>query len=71
MASDYNCWEGWELVGKPRSVVLRGTVVIEDEQVVGPRDGGVFLPRAIAPELLRTPADHAATAARIASAAAP
>jgi dihydropyrimidinase len=71
MASDYNCWEGWELVGKPRSVVLRGTVVIEDEQVVGPRDGGVFLPRAIAPELLRTPADHAATAARVSSSAAP
>jgi len=47
MDSDYSCWEGWELQGKPRTVVLRGTVVVEDERAVGPRDSGRFLPRTI------------------------
>jgi len=27
MDSDYNCWEGWELQGRPRTVIRRGEVV--------------------------------------------
>jgi dihydropyrimidinase len=64
MDTDYTCWEGWELTGKPRTVVLRGTVVIEDERAVGSTTLGTFLPRAVAPELLRAPADLGATAPR-------
>jgi dihydropyrimidinase len=61
MASDYNCWEGWELRGKPRTVILRGTVLVEDERLAGPRDSGRFLPRAIARQVLERPLDPSLT----------
>jgi dihydropyrimidinase len=57
MDSDYNCWEGWELQGKPRTVVLRGAVLIEDERVTGPRDRGRYLTRSISQEILESPYD--------------
>lgn len=57
MDSDYNCWEGWELQGKPRTIVLRGAVIIEDERVVGSRSRGSFLVRAIPREVLEAPHD--------------
>ena len=55
MDSDYNCWEGWELWGKPVTVILRGEPVIEDQRVVGSTTRGRFLERRIVPELLETP----------------
>jgi hypothetical protein len=39
-------------------------VVIEDERVTGSTTRGAYLPRAIAPELLRAPAQLDATAPR-------
>ena len=62
MDTDYSCWEGWDLKGKARTVLQRGVVLIEDEQIVGPRGGGRFLPRAIAPEILARPLDPMLTA---------
>jgi dihydropyrimidinase len=64
MDTDYTCWEGWELTGKPRTIVLRGVVVIEDERVVGSTTRGTFLPRAVASELIRAQAELGATAPR-------
>jgi dihydropyrimidinase len=61
MDSDYNCWDGWELQGKPKTVILRGAPVIEDERVVGPTNRGEFLPRAIPSEILGKPLDAAIT----------
>jgi dihydropyrimidinase len=64
MDSDYNCWEGWELQGRPRTVLLRGNVVIEDGNVVGSRTGGVFLPRSVPSDIVQRPLDPALTAPR-------
>jgi dihydropyrimidinase len=64
MDSDYNCWEGWELQGRPRTVLLRGEVVIEDGNVVGSRSDGRYLPRSMPAEVVRRPLDPALTAPR-------
>jgi dihydropyrimidinase len=64
MDSDYNCWEGWELQGRARTVLLRGSVVIEDGNVVGSRTGGRFLERSMPEEIVRRPLDPALTAPR-------
>jgi len=64
MDSDYNCWEGWELQGRARTVLLRGSVVIEDGNVVGSRTGGRFLERSIPAEIVGSPLDPALTAPR-------
>jgi dihydropyrimidinase len=62
MSSDYNCWEGWELRGKVTTTILRGTVLVENEQWVGPRGGGRFLPRTLLPEITGHPPDFRSTA---------
>ena len=33
MSADYNCWEGWELKGKVSTTILRGSVLVENEQL--------------------------------------
>ncbi|HEY7431275.1 MAG TPA: amidohydrolase family protein [Streptosporangiaceae bacterium] len=63
MSADYNCWEGWELRGKVRSTMLRGTPLVIDEAWVGSKTGGRFLPRKIDPQFAGAGADLAATAA--------
>jgi dihydropyrimidinase len=62
MASDYNCWEGWELTGRPQTVIRRGEVVIEDGRVVGSRTGGRFLERSIQREIVSRPLARELTA---------
>jgi dihydropyrimidinase len=62
MDSDYSCWEGWELKGKARTVLQRGVVLVENEQIVGPKGGGRFVPRTIAPEILARPLEPELTA---------
>jgi dihydropyrimidinase len=45
MRADYSCWEGSQVRGKVTATVLRGTVLVEDGEYVGPRGGGRFLER--------------------------
>ena len=52
MSTQYNCWDGWELTGKVRDTVLRGSVLVENEQFVGSKTGGRFVPRTLLPEVL-------------------
>jgi dihydropyrimidinase len=51
MGGDYNAWEGWELRGKVLTTILRGRPLVENEQWVGSRTGGSYLPRTLMPEL--------------------
>jgi dihydropyrimidinase len=45
--TDYNLYEGWELVGYPRNVWLRGRLIVDDERWLGSPGMGRFLPRKI------------------------
>lgn len=41
--TDYNLYEGWELVGYPEKVILRGELIVNNEQWLGKRGMGQFL----------------------------
>ena len=41
--TDYNLYEGWELVGYPEKVFLRGSLIVDDEQWLGRSGAGQFL----------------------------
>jgi dihydropyrimidinase len=43
--TDYNLYEGWELVGYPEKVFLRGELIVDGEQWLGKAGMGAFLPR--------------------------
>ena len=43
--TDYNLYEGWELVGYPEKVFLRGKLIVDGEKWLGARGGGQFLKR--------------------------
>ena len=43
--TDYNLYEGWELVGYPEKVFLRGELIVDGEVWKGKRGGGQFLKR--------------------------
>jgi dihydropyrimidinase len=43
--SDYNPYEGWNLRGAVRTVMLRGSVIVEDGKFVGSKGQGGFLRR--------------------------
>ena len=43
--TDYNLYEGWELVGYPEKVFLRGKLIVDGENWLGTRGGGQFLKR--------------------------
>jgi dihydropyrimidinase len=45
MASDFNCWDGWELSGRVRTTILRGSVIIENGKLVGSSSQGQYLTR--------------------------
>jgi dihydropyrimidinase len=42
--TDYNLYEGWELVGYPEKVFLRGQLIVDDEKWLGHSGMGQFLP---------------------------
>jgi dihydropyrimidinase len=44
--TDYNLYEGWELVGYPEKVLLRGRLIVDGDQWLGHSGGGNFLKRA-------------------------
>jgi dihydropyrimidinase len=69
MSGDYSCWEGWELRGKIKTTILRGRVLAEDEQWVGPKTAGQFVPRTLLPEIASSSPDFSATFASSAQAA--
>jgi dihydropyrimidinase len=43
--TDYNLYEGWELIGYPEKVFLRGRLIVDGEQWYGSRGMGQFLKR--------------------------
>jgi len=43
--TDYNLYEGWELVGYPEKVFLRGRLIVEGENWLGRPGLGKFIPR--------------------------
>jgi dihydropyrimidinase len=45
MNCDYSAYEGWQVTGKTKTVLLRGTVAIEQERVLVGKGFGTFLPR--------------------------
>ena len=53
---DYNLYEGTEIVGAPELVLLRGSVLVEDGEIVGPPGVGRFVRRARFGEQLETSA---------------
>jgi dihydropyrimidinase len=44
--SDYNLFEGTEVTGSPEVVLLRGKVIVENEELVGRPGDGHFVRRA-------------------------
>ncbi len=40
--TDYNLYEGWELIGYPEKVFLRGKMIVDGERWLGERGMGVF-----------------------------
>ena len=53
---DYSPWEGWRVRGWPQTTLLRGRVVVERGVLVDEEPKGVWIPRSIDPEVLRSPA---------------
>lgn len=45
MNVDYSGYEGWEVTGKVKTVLLRGEIAIEDGKALVPKGYGQFIPR--------------------------
>lgn len=45
MNTDYSAYEGWKLTGKVKTVLLRGKVVIEDNECLAKKGYGQFVKR--------------------------
>ena len=54
MDIDYVNWEGWELTGWPTVVISRGTLVIEEGQLVGKPGHGKPVKGKIDEEIVKT-----------------
>ena len=50
--TDYNLYEGWELVGFPENDFLRGRLIVDGDKWLGARGMGQFLPRSPAADVL-------------------
>jgi dihydropyrimidinase len=61
MSQPYSCWDGWELTGKVRDVLLRGEVLIESGNYVGSKAAGRYMPRRLPPEVIANPLDPSLT----------
>lgn len=53
---DYSPWEGWEVEGWPTTVILRGSVMVDNGQLVGQPTAGQLIPRKIDLGVLNRPA---------------
>lgn len=47
--ADYTPWEGYEVTGWPHATILRGEMVMREGEILGRKDTGRFLPRALSP----------------------
>lgn len=47
MSEPYSCWDGWEVTGRVRDVLLRGKVLLDGGRYVGSRTDGRFRPRTL------------------------
>jgi len=56
MSVDYNCWEGWELCGRVKATILRGSVLLQEGAWVGDKVGGRYLRRTLDSRFLRADA---------------
>ena len=45
--TDYNLYEGWDVVGYPEKVFLRGKLIVDGEKWLGKRGDGQFLKRSV------------------------
>lgn len=45
--TDYNLYEGWELIGYPEKVFLRGKLIVDGDEWKGKRGDGRFLKRGV------------------------
>jgi hypothetical protein len=61
MSSDNNWWVGWELKGKVTTTILRGSVLVENDDWVGSKTGGQYLSRKLLPEIASRAPDLSAT----------
>jgi len=61
MKEPYSCWEGWELTGKVRDVLLRGELLIDGGNYVGRKSAGRYVERRLAPEVIASPLDPSLT----------
>jgi dihydropyrimidinase len=61
MSQPYSCWDGWELTGKVRDVLLHGELLIQDGNYIGSKTAGRYLPRHLDPTLTTNPLDPART----------
>jgi dihydropyrimidinase len=48
---DFSNWDGWQVTGMPVTTILRGHVMIDKGEFVGPQGVGRFVPAAT-PEIL-------------------
>ena len=53
---DYSPWVGWQIEGWPSTVILRGTVMVDEQRLVGRPTKGQLIPRKIDPQVLSKPA---------------
>ena len=52
MRTDYNCYEGTRLRGKPEQVYLRGRKIVDGEKWLGETGSGQYINRSRRPEIL-------------------
>jgi dihydropyrimidinase len=52
MNVDYSSWEGTQIDGKVELVLSRGAVIIENDEHVGPKGHGAFVPRSLSQYLM-------------------
>lgn len=53
MRAQYSLWDGLEMNGRVRDTVLRGTMLVENDEWVGSKTSGKFLERKLMPDLIR------------------
>ena len=53
---DYSPWEGWEIEGWPTTVLLRGNIMVDNDQLIGEPTVGQLIFRKIDPGPLQKPA---------------
>jgi hypothetical protein len=58
---EYSLWDGWELTGKVRDTILRGSVLVDNGSYVGSKTGGQYLTRKLLPEVIGAEPDFGFT----------